>query len=150
MWLANLAALELHTHQWTIDDPGHPTAMVLDLDPGPPAGVLDCAAVALELRDTARPTSTCERVVKTSGGKGLHLSVPLNTVGATRRGDEGVRARARPAPRVARPEARHTSTWPRTATGQVFVDWSQNDSHKTTVCRVLAADPRRGRRSRRR
>ena len=51
VWLANLAALELHTHQWTIADPWHPTAVVLDLDPGARPTILDCCRVALELRD---------------------------------------------------------------------------------------------------
>ena len=82
VWLANLAALELHTHQWTIADPWHPTAVVLDLDPGPRAGVLDCGRVACELRDILGHFDL-RAVVKTSGGKGLHLSVPLNTFEAT-------------------------------------------------------------------
>src|SRR4051794_17676630 len=49
VWLANLAALELHTHQHTVAAPEEPTAVVVDLDPGPPAGVLDCARVALDV-----------------------------------------------------------------------------------------------------
>src|SRR5262249_49820175 len=52
VWLANLAALELHTHQWTIDDPEHAAAMVIDLDPGEPATIVDCCRVALELHAT--------------------------------------------------------------------------------------------------
>ena len=51
VWMANLAALELHTHQATVDDPEHPTAIVFDLDPGPPAGILDCCRVALDLKE---------------------------------------------------------------------------------------------------
>ena len=82
VWLANLAALELHTHQWTLDDPAHPTAMVIDLDPGEPATIIDCCRVALDLRDTlAQLDLAC--VVKTSGGKGLHLSVPIHGSDAT-------------------------------------------------------------------
>src|SRR5262245_24089682 len=70
VWLANLAALELHTHQWTADDPNHPTALVLDLDPGEPATIIDCCRVALELREILDHFELgC--VVKTSGGKGL-------------------------------------------------------------------------------
>jgi len=76
---ANLAALELHTPQATADDPWHPTAMVFDLDPGAPAGVVDCARVALELRDVLDQLSL-RCTVKTSGSKGLHLSVPLRPV----------------------------------------------------------------------
>jgi bifunctional non-homologous end joining protein LigD len=50
VWMANLAALELHTLQATVDDWEHPTSLVLDLDPGPPGGVLDCCRVGLELK----------------------------------------------------------------------------------------------------
>ena len=78
VWLANLAALELHTHQWTVADPWHPTAVVFDLDPGPSAGIVECGRVALELRELLDQFDL-RVVVKTSGGKGLHLSVPLNT-----------------------------------------------------------------------
>src|SRR6476646_2751758 len=51
IWLANLAALELHTNQWKLPDVDRPCAVVLDLDPGPPADVLDCCRVAIELRE---------------------------------------------------------------------------------------------------
>ena len=116
--------------------PTHPTAMVFDLDPGR-AGrrsrLLPRRARAARRRSTQLGLT---RVVKTSGGKGLHLSVPLN--GAERRPTtttKSVRARARPAARVARPEARHGRHGEgRSAPGKVFVDWSQNDRHKTTVC----------------
>ena len=108
MWLANLAALELHTNQWTAPRRcDRPCAVVLDLDPGAPADV----ARLLPRRDrAARDRSTRSAsiaVVKTSGGKGLHISVPLN--GARRSTDDdtkNVRARARPDARGARPEAR--------------------------------------------
>ena len=83
VWLANLAALELHTHQWTVADPWHPTAVVLDLDPGPPADVARLRPGRARAARPPRPASTCAVVVKTSGGKGLHLSVPLNTGTAT-------------------------------------------------------------------
>jgi len=76
VWVANLASLELHTKQLTVDDPVHPTSMVFDLDPGPPAGVLQCAEVGLELRDVLSELGL-DCVVKTSGGKGLHLNVPV-------------------------------------------------------------------------
>ena len=79
-WTANLAALELHTPQATVDDPGHPTSLVLDLDPGPPAGVLECCRVALRLHEMLEQLGLVA-VVKTSGGKGLHLAVPVR--GAT-------------------------------------------------------------------
>jgi bifunctional non-homologous end joining protein LigD len=133
IWLANLAALELHTHQWTMQDPKHPNAMVIDLDPGEPATILDCCRVALELHDTlARFGLGC--VVKTSGGKGLHLSVPLIGSQAT---DEETKQFALALGQL------HESRDPKHVLvdmakekrkGKVFVDWSQNDRHKTTVC----------------
>jgi len=132
VWLANLAALELHTHQWTMDDPAHPAAMVLDLDPGEPATIVDCCRVALELRDTLERFDL-ECVVKTSGGKGLHLSVPL--VGSTASDDEtkkfalalGQLHESRDPKRVLVDMAKEKRK------GKVFIDWSQNDRHKTTV-----------------
>ena len=75
----NLAALELHTHQWTVADPWHPTAVVLDLDPGRAGRRSSTAPRRARPARHPRRTSTCVAVVKTSGGKGLHLSVPLNT-----------------------------------------------------------------------
>jgi len=78
VWLANLAALELHILQARVDEPDRPTASVFDLDPGPPAGILDCCRVALDLRGLLADLGL-EAVVKTSGSKGLHLSVPLYT-----------------------------------------------------------------------
>ncbi|MDQ1458417.1 MAG: bifunctional non-ous end joining protein LigD [Actinomycetota bacterium] len=133
VWLANLAALELHTHQWTLADPAHPTAMVIDLDPGPPATNIDSCRVALALRETlARLELQC--VIKTSGGKGLHLSVPIHGSGAT---DEetkrfalalGQLLESRDPDRVLVDMTRSKRP------GKVFIDWSQNDRHKTTVC----------------
>ena len=78
VWVANLAALELHTPQARADDPLRPTAMVFDLDPGAPADVRDCARVAVELHDVLDQLGL-HAVVKTSGSKGLHLSVGLRS-----------------------------------------------------------------------
>jgi bifunctional non-homologous end joining protein LigD len=133
VWLANLAALELHTHQWTVDDPDHPTAMVIDLDPGAPATIVDCCRVALELHDILEHFEL-QSVVKTSGGKGLHLSVPLLGAGVT---DSETKEFARGLGQVleARDRKRVTVDMAKERrTGRVFVDWSQNDRHKTTVC----------------
>ncbi|HEV7524515.1 MAG TPA: non-homologous end-joining DNA ligase [Acidimicrobiia bacterium] len=133
VWLANLAALELHTHQWTLVDPAHPTALVIDLDPGEPATIIDCCRVAIDLRDTlAQLHLQC--VVKTSGGKGLHLSVPV--LGSDATDDDtkrfalalGQLLESRDPDRVLVDMTRSKRP------GKVFVDWSQNDRHKTTVC----------------
>ena len=78
-WLANLASLELHVHQWTVDAKGrprHPNRLVIDLDPGEPAGLHECAQVALMVRDAlAERDLSCTPVL--SGSKGLHLYAPL-------------------------------------------------------------------------
>jgi len=133
VWLANLAALELHTHQWTLADPAHPTAMVIDLDPGEPATIVDCCRVALELRDTlARLELQC--VVKTSGGKGLHLSVPVQGSDST---DDDTKQFALALGQLleSRDPKRVLVDMKRSKRpGKVFIDWSQNDRHKTTVC----------------
>ena len=130
-WTANLAALELHTPQATVDDPGHPTSLVLDLDPGPPAGVLECSRVALRLHEMLEQLGLVA-VVKTSGGKGLHLAVPVR--GSTA---DATKAFARALGQLLAKESpdRVTIVMARDVReGRVFVDWSQNDRHKTTVC----------------
>jgi bifunctional non-homologous end joining protein LigD len=138
VWLANLAALELHTNQWRLPDVNRPRAVVLDLDPGAPADVLDCCRVALELRDLLDHLGMIA-VVKTSGGKGLHISVPLNN-GKTKRArvdhDKTKEfALALGQLLVARDKKRVTVDMAKVdRKGKVFVDWSQNDRHKTTVC----------------
>ena len=133
VWLANLAALELHTNQWKLPDETRPCAVVIDLDPGPPAGVLDCGRVALELRELLGHLGLIA-VVKTSGGKGLHISVPLNGAKVT---DDDTKnfALALGQMLVARDPLRTTVNMAKAErAGRVFIDWSQNDQHKTTIC----------------
>jgi len=133
VWLANLAELELHTHQWTLADPAHPTALVIDLDPGEPATIIDCCRVALGLRETLdRLELQC--VAKTSGGKGLHLSVPILGSGAT---DEEAKRLALALGQLLEsrdPDHVLVDMTRSKRPGKVFIDWSQNDRHKTTVC----------------
>jgi bifunctional non-homologous end joining protein LigD len=140
VWMANLAALELHTHQATVDDPDHPTAIVFDLDPGPPAGILDCCRVALDLKDMLGGLGL-QILVKTSGSKGLHLAVPIR--GATA-DDTKDFARALGQLLAKEDPERVTIVMNRDLrAGKVFVDWSQNDRHKTTVTAYsLRARPR--------
>jgi bifunctional non-homologous end joining protein LigD len=131
VWMANLAALELHTLQATVDDGEHPTSLVLDLDPGPPGGVLDCCRVGLELKGLLDELGLVS-VVKTSGGKGLHLAVPVQGASAD---DTKTFARALGEVLVKRDPKRVTVVMAKDQRrGKVFVDWSQNDRHKTTVC----------------
>ena len=140
VWVANLASLELHTHQSTVDAPDAPTSLVLDLDPGAPAGVIECATVALALRDLLDGLGLTA-VVKTSGGKGLHIGVPVRDATS-----EETKALARALGRLLqkRDPTRVTVTMRKDLRrGKVFVDWSQNDRHKTTVAAYsLRAGPR--------
>ncbi|MFI5047338.1 MAG: non-homologous end-joining DNA ligase [Acidimicrobiia bacterium] len=134
VWTANLAALELHTPQATADDPWKPTAMVFDLDPGAPADVTDCARVALDLRDVLSQLGL-RAVTKTSGSKGLHLSVPLRPAADV--DAETTKAFALALGRVLEqrdPEHVTVNMAKEQRPNRVFVDWSQNDRHKTTVC----------------
>ncbi len=139
-WVANLAALELHTHQATVDAPDSPTSLVIDLDPGPPAGFLDCARVALDLRGILDELGLTS-VVKTSGSKGLHLAVPVR--GATA-DDTKTFARALGQLLATRDPERVTIAMAKEQrVGRVFLDWSQNDRHKTTAAAyTLRAQPR--------
>jgi bifunctional non-homologous end joining protein LigD len=131
VWVANLAAIELHPSLATAPDLESPTAVVFDLDPGPPADVLSCAAVALLVRDTLSGLGL-ELWPKTSGSKGLQLYLPLNS--------DATYAQTKPfAHAVARLLERDhpklvVSVMERSRrTGKVFIDWSQNTASKTTV-----------------
>ena len=130
-WLANLASLEIHPLLARADKPDRPTAMVFDFDPGPPAGILDCVAAAMKMRELLEHLGL-QSFPKTSGGKGIHLWVPLNTAvtfAQTKQFAHGVALlleRQNP--------TEITSNMSKAARGgKVFIDWSQNDSHKTTA-----------------
>jgi bifunctional non-homologous end joining protein LigD len=133
VWLANLADIELHPSLSLADDAARPTTVAFDLDPGAPADIVECCEVALELRALFSQLGL-EACAKTSGSKGLQVYLPLN-----------------------RPDARYAQTKPfahavaglleerhpqlivsqmakAKRTGKVFIDWSQNDDHKTTIC----------------
>jgi bifunctional non-homologous end joining protein LigD len=131
VWVANLASLELHPFLHRAPRLTRPESVVFDLDPGPPASVVECCAVALALRKLLGAHGL-ECFVKTSGSKGLQLFVPLNT--------PTTYAKTKPfAQRVAermRESAPHlivTQMRRALRPGKVFIDWSQNDPHKTTV-----------------
>jgi bifunctional non-homologous end joining protein LigD len=131
-WLANLAAIEFHTLLSKGDDVTRPTYVVFDLDPGPPAGMLDCIRIGFRLRDMLAGFGL-ESFAKTSGGKGLHLYVPLNTPVTF---DE-TKAFANAVARVLEkddPKSVVSAMKKDLRGGKVFVDWSQNDEHKTTCC----------------
>lgn len=133
LWAANLAALELHVPLALARAPQRPTMMVFDLDPGAPAGILDCARVALALRDVLRDLGLLS-VIKSSGAKGLHVYVPLSQrhlpFAHTKQFAHAIALMFQ-----RRDPARVTATMSkRLRGGRVLIDWSQNDRHKTTVC----------------
>lgn len=133
-WLANLAALELHVHQWTVDADGNtvnPNRLVIDLDPGEGAGLHECAQVALLVRD-ALAERGLEGWPVTSGSKGMHLYAALP--GDLDSGEVSELARllaeelAKAHPRLV--TATMTKSLRR---DRVFLDWSQNAGSKTTL-----------------
>jgi bifunctional non-homologous end joining protein LigD len=132
VWSANMAALEIHAPMARCDDIETPTMVVFDLDPGAPAGIAECCQVALSIRDVLGGLGL-EVWPKTSGSKGLQLYLPANRPGLTHEHASGF------ALAVAQVLERHepgrvTSTMSKAARpGKVFVDWSQNSRHKTTV-----------------
>ena len=139
-WLANLACLELHPMLAKSGKPDVPTTMVFDLDPGPPADLLDCIRIALSMRDTLAHLGL-QSFPKTSGGKGLHLWVPLNTKVTFDQTKQFAHAVAMLFEK--QEPTRATSVMRKDLrVGKVLIDWSQNDSHKTTVAAYsLRAQP---------
>jgi bifunctional non-homologous end joining protein LigD len=131
VWTANLAALELHPGLAKADDLDSPTVMVFDLDPGPPATAIECAQVALWLREALERLSL-EGFMKTSGKKGLQMYVPLNTPTSFEKTREMSLALAQVLERV-HPDNVVTEMAKALRPGKVFIDWSQNARHKTTV-----------------
>ncbi len=133
-WLVNLASLELHVHQWTVTARGrvrNPNRLVVDLDPGDPAGLAECSQVALLVRDRLAADGL-DCVPVTSGSKGLHLYAGLD---GTRTHSE-VRDYAKEIAEEL--QAAHSTLVVSQMTkarrgGKVFLDWSQNTGAKTTI-----------------
>jgi bifunctional non-homologous end joining protein LigD len=131
VWLGNLADIELHTSLSLAHAPERPTMLVFDLDPGAPAGVVECCEVALVLRGLFSQLGL-ESFAKASGSKGVQVYVPLNadvtyeqTKPFARRVAEVLEQRM--------PDLVVSRMTKRLRKGKVLVDWSQNDVHKTTV-----------------
>jgi bifunctional non-homologous end joining protein LigD len=131
VWLANLAALELHPSLALAKDITCPTAMVFDLDPGPPANSVQCCQVGLWLREIFEHFGL-KSFPKTSGSKGLQLYVPLNTPTTYEATKTFAHALAQLLEHE-HPEMVVSDMKKTLRAGKVFVDWSQNDEHKTTV-----------------
>ncbi len=131
VWMAQLAAIELHPSLSLSRAPKRPTVLAFDLDPGPPADIVDCCRVGLRLREFFDHFEL-ECFPKTSGSKGLQVYVPLN---------------ARTSYEVTKPFAKAIAQLLEKQTpdqvvskmkkvereGKVFVDWSQNHQRKTTI-----------------
>jgi bifunctional non-homologous end joining protein LigD len=132
VWAANLADLELHTSLARKRDVAKPTMMVFDLDPGAPADIVQCCQVGLWLRELLSDMKL-KSFAKTSGSKGLQVYVPLNTP-VTFDQTKGL-SRALAQHLEGEHRDRVTSNMSKALRkGKVFVDWSQNDEHKTTIC----------------
>ena len=131
VWLANLASLELHPSLSRAENLNCPTMLVFDLDPGPPANVVQCAQVALWLRELFEQFGL-QSFPKTSGSKGLQIYVPLNTAVTY----EPTKSFAHAVARLLaerHPDMVVSEMKKELRGGKVFIDWSQNDEHKTTV-----------------
>jgi bifunctional non-homologous end joining protein LigD len=136
VWLANLAALELHTHQWRVGS-DVPDQLVVDLDPGPPASVVECCQVALLVREHLEAVGL-EPVVKTSGSKGLQVYAKAPVVDTS----EFAKVLAEELEK-AHPDLVVSRMTKAVRPGKVFLDWSQNNGAKTTVAPYsLRARPR--------
>ncbi|HET7026664.1 MAG TPA: non-homologous end-joining DNA ligase [Candidatus Limnocylindrales bacterium] len=130
-WTANLGTLELHPFLSTIERPTEPTALVLDLDPGPPAGLLACARVALLLRLRLASVGL-EAWPKTSGSVGLHVYVPLapgHTFDQTKTFARSLAAELA----AAHPDLVTDVIDRSRRAGLVYLDWIQNDASRSTV-----------------
>jgi bifunctional non-homologous end joining protein LigD len=130
-WLANLASLEIHPSLAKAEDINCPTMMVFDLDPGPPANIVQCAEVGLWLREIFEHWGL-ESFPKTSGSKGLQIYIPLNTPTTYDVTKPFAHALARLLEHD-HPKMVVSDMKKELRKGKVFVDWSQNDEHKTTV-----------------
>jgi bifunctional non-homologous end joining protein LigD len=133
-WLVNLAALELHVPQWQVGPRGGvrgPDRLVVDLDPGAPAGLAECAEVALLVRERLADDGL-EPLPVTSGSKGLQLYAPVSG----RQDSDTLRSYAR---RLAqglardRPDLVVSNMAKALRPGKVLLDWSQNHGKKTTI-----------------
>jgi bifunctional non-homologous end joining protein LigD len=140
VWVANMAGLELHTPQWKIkrgskagvqSEQKPPDMMVVDLDPGAPAGLAECAQVAVLMRDRLARDGV-DSYPKTSGKKGMQLCCPI---AGTQTADvvSGYAKRIAEELERANPKLVTSKMAKKLRPGKVFIDWSQNNAAKTTV-----------------
>jgi bifunctional non-homologous end joining protein LigD len=131
VWIANLAAIELHPSLSLSKDISSPRSMVFDLDPGAPANIVQCCQVGMWLREIFEHFGL-QSCPKTSGSKGLQIYVPLNSPTSY----DVTKPFAHALARLLENEHRElvvSDMKKQLRVGKVFVDWSQNDQHKTTI-----------------
>jgi bifunctional non-homologous end joining protein LigD len=133
VWLANLADLELHTSLSLAKDIERPTTLAFDLDPGPPATIVECSQVALWLRDIFNELGL-ESFPKTSGSKGMQIYVPLNNPKASYDYTKPFAKALAELLEKQHPKHVVSTQKKELRPKKVLIDWSQNDEHKTTVC----------------
>ena len=131
IWVANLASIELHPSLSLAKDIGCPTMIVFDLDPGPPANMVQCAQVGIWLREIFEHFGL-KSFPKTSGSKGLQIYVPLYTPTSYEKTKPFAHALARLLEEE-HPDLVVSDMKKAIRTGKVLLDWSQNDEHKTTI-----------------
>jgi bifunctional non-homologous end joining protein LigD len=133
IWAENLASLELHVPLAKAGFPGTADSMVFDLDPGDPAGILECARVALILRELLSRMGLAS-YVKTSGKKGLHVYVPLNRKETTFEDTKTFSKAVAGIMQKHYPDLVTAKMAKKNRNEKVFINWSQNDGSKTMVC----------------
>jgi len=131
VWIANLASIELHPSLSLGTDLETPTSIVFDLDPGPPANIVQCCQVGLWVRDIFQHFGL-QAFAKTSGSKGLQIYAPLNTKTNYEQTKSFAHAIARLLEQE-HPDLVVSDMKKAVRTNRIFVDWSQNDQHKTTI-----------------
>ncbi|MEX0971700.1 MAG: non-homologous end-joining DNA ligase [Solirubrobacterales bacterium] len=132
VWMAQLAAIELHPSLSLGSRHERPTVLAFDLDPGPPAEVLACGRVALRLRELLGQVGL-ESFVKTSGSKGMQLYVPLNTKVTYEQTRPFAQALAQLLAKQSPDEVIAKMGKKTLREGKVFIDWYQNNERKTTI-----------------
>jgi bifunctional non-homologous end joining protein LigD len=133
VWLANLAAVELHVPQWTVSGRSRKPRtdlIVFDLDPGKPAGMAECREVALLLRDRLDADGLVP-LAKTSGSKGMQVSAPVEVQNQSETSEYAHRIAQQLEQQ--RPDLVVSRMTKSLRGGKVLLDWSQNNPAKTTV-----------------
>lgn len=131
LWAANQASIELHALLFLRRTPERPRYVVFDLDPGEPAGMLQCIELAFIIRETLQAAGL-QSFAKVSGGKGLHFYIPLNSPVSFEQTRQFARALAQKIEKKY-PQLAISNMKKELRSGKVLIDWSQNHQHKTTV-----------------